>query len=89
MPSRVKTSVPEPELPAHRCPYCSRPFPTSERLALHKGLKHHEDLEDAEQDAFEDAYITEEDELQTYRLKALGALILVYFGFLMIYALEI
>ncbi|WP_089670518.1 DUF7410 domain-containing protein [Halobacterium jilantaiense] len=89
MSPRVKTSVPDTESPAHRCPYCSRPFPASERLALHKGLQHHEDIEDAEEDAFESAYLAEEDDLQTYRLKALAALILVYFGFLIVYALEI
>jgi hypothetical protein len=44
-------------------------------------------LDAHEKDAFLSARADEEDKLRTLRLKALGALVLLYFGFLMIYAI--
>jgi len=44
-------------------------------------------LDADEEDAFLSARADEEDELRTLRLKALGALVLLYFGFLMLYAI--
>ncbi len=73
--------------PAHECRYCGRPFAHEEWLALHRGLAHPSQLDDEEVAAFRDAHEAEEESLGTFRLKALGALIVVYFCLLMIYAL--
>ncbi len=81
------TTVPRRDSPARECDYCGHPFPTTYRLVLHKGLEHPQQLDDDEEDAFLSARADEEDELRTLRLKALGALVLLYFGFLMLYAI--
>ncbi len=75
-----------PELPVHRCEYCGQPFSREEWLALHWGLEHPAALDDEEADAFREAHADEEAALRTFRLKALGALLVLYFGLLMIYA---
>lgn len=80
-----ETDVPSDESPVS-CPYCTRPLGDEELLALHKGLDHWEQLDDAEQEAFSEAYQGETDELRTFRLKMLGILMLVYFGFLFTYS---
>ena len=80
-------AVPRSESPEGTCTYCGQPFPTTDRLALHKGLEHPQRLDDDEQDRFTSARSDEEDELRTLRLKALGALVLLYFGLLMLYAI--
>ena len=84
-PGRVESAVPD-DRTAHRCPYCDRPFAAADRVTLHVGLVHYDVCTDAEAEAFEDAYLGETDEIKRYRLKAAAVLILVYFGFLMIYA---
>jgi hypothetical protein len=71
---------------APRCSYCGTPFPDEELLALHRGLDHYDDLDDAERDAYEDAYLAENADLRSFRLRALAALVVLYFGFLMLYA---
>lgn len=81
------TTVPQRNSPAGECDYCGHPFPTTDRLVLHKGLEHPQELDADEEDAFLSARADEEDELRTLRLKALGALVLLYFGFLMLYAI--
>ncbi|GCF15634.1 hypothetical protein Harman_35690 [Haloarcula mannanilytica] len=81
------TTVPRRDSPAGECDYCGHPFPTTDRLVLHKGLEHPQELDADEEDAFISARADEEDELRTLRLKALGALVLLYFGFLMLYAI--
>jgi len=73
--------------PAYECRYCGRPFAREEYLALHRGLDHPAQLDDDEVEAFRAAHDAEEDELGSFRLRALGALVLVYFCLLMIYAL--
>lgn len=78
--------VPE-DGPVYECGYCGRPFAREEWLALHRGLEHPGDLDDAEVEAFRAAHAAEEESLGTFRLKALGSLILLYFGLLMVYAL--
>ena len=72
---------------AVECRYCGRPFAREEWLALHRGLAHPAELDDEEVDAFQRAHAEETDSLGNFRLRALGALILVYFCLLMIYAL--
>ena len=79
--------IPRSGSPAGRCDYCGHPFPTTDRLVLHKGLEHPQRLDDDEEDAFLSARADEEDELRTLRLKALGALVLLYFGLLFMYAI--
>ncbi|WP_394351399.1 DNA-binding protein [Halobaculum saliterrae] len=85
--SYEETTIPQSDSPAGRCEYCGHPFPTTGRLVLHKGLEHPQQLDDDEEEAFRSARADEEDELRTLRLKALGALVLLYFGFLMLYAI--
>lgn len=69
------------------CSYCGRPFAHESWLALHRGLAHPNELDDAEVEAFRTAHEAEAESLSTFRLQALGALVLIYFGLLMIYAL--
>lgn len=78
-------AVPDDTTHARRCEYCNTPFPTTDRLALHRGVEHEAVLTADEQEAFEAAYKAEQEELGLFRLKALLALVIVYFGFLMIY----
>ena len=68
------------------CEYCGRPFVREEYLALHYGVDHDSPLDDERQAAFEAAREAEEATLRQFRLKALLALVLVYFGFLMLWA---
>jgi hypothetical protein len=77
--------VPEGET-AYRCPYCGRAFAAERRVTLHVGLTHYDVCTDAEAEAFEEVYLAENQAIKRYRLKAAAVLILVYFGFLMVYA---
>jgi len=73
----------EPE----RCPECGRPFVREELVTLHRGQAHGGRLDADEIEAFEDAYEKESERLRLFRLKALIALVILYFGLLMTYAL--
>lgn len=81
----VETVVSE-DATAHRCPYCDRPFAEPDRVTLHVGLTHYDVCTDAEVDAFQSTYTAENEAIKRYRLKAAAVLIVVYFGFLMVYA---
>ena len=72
--------------PAARCPYCDRPFRERRLETLHRGREHPDRLSADEREAFERAYQSERRELRRFRLLALGAVILCYFGFLLLYA---
>lgn len=72
--------------PSHRCERCGRPFAREEWRDLHRGHAHPNDLDDAEIEAFKAAHSEEEERLRRFRLLALGALVLIYFGLLLIYA---
>ena len=85
--SHIRTIIPGSETPAGTCEYCGHPFPTNERLVLHKGLEHHQQLDGSEREAFESEFTGEEDDLRALRLRALAVLVLLYFGFLFIYAI--
>lgn len=85
--SQIRTTIPEREIPAGTCEYCGHPFPTNERLVLHKGLEHRQQLNEEEQAAFETALSGEKDDLRSLRLRALGILVILYFGFLFLYAI--
>ncbi|WP_336136803.1 hypothetical protein [Natronomonas amylolytica] len=77
-----------PEQPA-TCDYCGEQFVDEELLALHHGLAHEEELSEAETDAYRAARETERDEMRLFRLKALAALVAIYFGFIFVYAFVI
>jgi hypothetical protein len=83
--SDEQTAVPPGETAA-TCEYCGRPFPDAESLTLHRGLTHYESLSGDEQTAFVEAYRGEEADLRRFRIVALGLLVLIYFGFLLLYA---
>jgi hypothetical protein len=68
------------------CAHCGAPFADDELLALHRGIDHADALDGAEREAFEDAYEAESEDLRLFRLKALGALVVLYFGLLMMYS---
>ncbi|MFB6269856.1 MAG: C2H2-type zinc finger protein [Halobacterium sp.] len=78
-----QTDVP-PDAP--ECPYCGDAFPTERLRDLHRGLEHYDDLDEHEREAYEDAYRSEGEDLRSFRLRALAVLVLLYFGFLMTYA---
>jgi hypothetical protein len=71
---------------AVECGYCGRPFADGELLALHRGHAHPDRLTDEERAAFEEAYEAETSEMRRFQLKAAGAVILLYFLLLMLYA---
>jgi len=83
----TKPRRPHGDAPAEICEYCDQPFATTDRLVLHKGLKHVQVLTESEKEAFKIAQADEEDSLRILRLKALGMLVIVYFGFLLLYAI--
>lgn len=76
-----------PEASVHRCRYCDQPFAEAELLALHRGIDHPEAIDASEREAYEEARAEEDDDIRRYRIIALGLLVLLYFGLLMIYAL--
>ncbi|MFD1634939.1 DUF7410 domain-containing protein [Haloplanus ruber] len=80
-----ETHVP-PDVTTHVCERCGRPFTDERYLALHRGLDHPSALSAAEREAFDTARTKEEEALQRFRLLALGGLVVLYFGFLMTYA---
>ncbi|WP_225334626.1 C2H2-type zinc finger protein [Halomicrobium urmianum] len=72
--------------PVYRCDRCGRPFAREDWLRLHRGIDHPDALDDEEVETYRDAFADEQAEIRRFRLKALGALILIYFGLLMVYA---
>lgn len=84
------TPQPETRVPAdatpQQCPYCGFKLPADDQYRLHLGLNHYAQLDNAGQRAFRDAYQQEEESLTRFRIIALGGLVLLYFGFLLIYA---
>lgn len=81
----TETTPPTPSN-APACPHCGEAFPSERLLDLHRGLEHYDALDDAEREAFDDAYLAETDDLRSFRLRALAALVLLYFVFLFTYA---
>jgi len=84
--STVQSVVPPGDSP-EVCQYCDEPFPTEDRLTLHKGLNHWPDLAEAERTDFHDARASERDALNSFRLRALACIVAVYFVFLFLYAI--
>ncbi|WP_276272138.1 DUF7410 domain-containing protein [Haloarcula litorea] len=79
--------APGDDEPAFECAYCGRPFAREDLLALHRGQTHPAELDDNEVAAFREAHAAEEEAIGSFRLRALGALVLIYFFLLMVYAL--
>ncbi|TQQ79495.1 hypothetical protein [Halonotius roseus] len=80
-PTRVPEGA-EPQV----CPYCGFELPADDQYRLHLGLNHYEQLDDGDQAAFRETYQQEEESLTRFRIIALGGLVGLYFGFLLIYA---
>lgn len=70
---------------AHECPRCGAPFARERHRDLHLGLSH-ADLTSEERERYVAASEDERADLRTFQIKALGALVLLYFGFLFTYA---
>ncbi|SFR61596.1 DNA-binding protein [Halogeometricum limi] len=68
------------------CRVCGRTFPETRLLVLHRGVRHPSVLTDAEREAYREAYRAEEEEIRSFRLRALVVLVVLYFGFLFLYA---
>lgn len=83
----IRTEVPPKQAPATTCDYCGRPFAAQDRLTLHKGLAHYGVISASEKESFKSELADEADELRTFRLKALGMLVILYFGLLLMYAI--
>jgi len=83
---RTAYDVPSDETPVE-CTYCGRPFESDALLALHRGQVHADVITDDERAAYDSAHEAESGQLRRFRLKALAALVVIYFGFLMVYAL--
>ena len=71
------------------CPHCGEAFARERHRDLHLGQAHDEVLSAAEREDHEAAVESEREDLRLFRLKALAALVLVYFGFLMLYAFSL
>lgn len=69
-----------------RCDYCGRRFPTQRLLALHHGSEHTRTVTEPEWEAVVNARAEEAAELRRLRIRMLVALVLCYFGFLLLYA---
>ena len=73
------------DAPEYVCDVCGRAFYTDDLLVLHRGVRHPSVLDEAERDAYRDAYAAEERAIRSFRIRALGILVLLYFGFLFLY----
>uniref|UniRef100_A0A7D6CR57 C2H2-type domain-containing protein n=1 Tax=Natrinema zhouii TaxID=1710539 RepID=A0A7D6CR57_9EURY len=72
--------------PPVRCPYCDRPFRRARYESLHRGLEHPDRLSERERATVERAVREERAETRRFRLYALGVLVLLYFGLLIVAA---
>ncbi|MFD1598325.1 DNA-binding protein [Halobellus rarus] len=71
--------------PEYVCGDCDRRFYTEDLLVLHRGVAHPNALDDAEREAYRKAYAAEERAIRSFRIRALGILVALYFGFLFLY----
>ena len=83
---RPETVVPAGATPLV-CPHCGLELPDEKQYQLHLGLEHYERLDEGDREAFRERYRAEERELNRFRIVALGGLVVLYFGFLVVYAL--
>ncbi len=80
-----ETEVPDDEEPVV-CPYCGFELPDQTQYRLHLGLEHYGSLTADERELFKQTYTDEEATLNRFRIIALGGLVALYFGFLVVYA---
>jgi hypothetical protein len=78
--------IPDGETSAD-CPYCGRPFVEEQLRDLHLGVDHPERLDDEQRDAYEAAAESEDDALRRHTIAAIGLLVVLYFGLLIVFAL--
>jgi len=83
--SLPETYVPDDDEPVV-CPYCGFELTDETQYRLHLGLDHYGSLTDAEREQFKQTYTDEEETLNRFRIIALGGLVALYFGFLVVYA---
>jgi len=83
--SLPETTVPDGETPVV-CPYCGFELTAEKQRRLHLGLEHYAELTDDQREAFKRTYTEEEQSLNRFRIVALGGLVALYFGFLVVYA---
>ena len=69
------------------CDDCGRAFHTADLRVLHRGVRHPEALSGAERDAYREAYADEEAAIRSFRIRALGTLVVLYFGLLFLYVI--
>ena len=84
-PERSSPPAGAPDQPAV-CEHCGDRFADERLLALHRGRSHREALTDDESEAYREARADERDDVRLFRLKALAALLALYFGFIYVYA---
>ncbi|MFB6250876.1 MAG: DNA-binding protein [Halobellus sp.] len=73
--------------PTFDCNICGRRFHTEDLLVLHRGVRHTDEIDTAEQEAYREAYAAEERAIRSFRLRAIAILVLLYFGFLFLYVI--
>ncbi|MFQ3320204.1 MAG: hypothetical protein ACI8UR_001373 [Natronomonas sp.] len=80
--------TPPPDAPEEplTCDHCGAQFVDEELLALHRGQEHGDALSEAETAAYREALAAERDDIRLFRLKALAGLLVLYFGFIYVYA---
>lgn len=71
------------------CTYCGNQFVDEQLLSLHHAYEHGERITAAERTAYETARAEERDAIRLFRLKALAGLLVIYFGFVIVYAFVI
>jgi hypothetical protein len=69
------------------CPHCERPFVRERHRDIHVGLEHGDLADEPARTAIADAIDSERQELRLFRLKAVMALVLLYFGLLFTYSI--
>jgi hypothetical protein len=69
------------------CDDCGRAFHTEDLRILHRGVRHPDALDAAEQDAYREVYREEERAIRSFRIRALGVLVVLYFGLLFLYVI--
>jgi hypothetical protein len=72
---------------AYVCDDCGRAFHSEDLRVLHRGVRHPETLDAAEQDAYREVYREEERAIRSFRIRALGVLVVLYFGLLFLYVI--
>ena len=70
---------------AYVCGDCGRAFHTAGLRILHRGVRHPDALDAGEREAYREAYREEERAIRSFRIRALGVLVVLYFGLLFLY----